>query len=88
MTAFIEPVMQYAHALAVAVLVGKVVLLSFVVAPILAKQFESVVDCNSHQPRVEFCVFPKIGEVFNNARQRFLNHFFRILATPYNPHCR
>ena len=30
--------MQYAHALAVAVLVGKVVLLSFVVAPILAKQ--------------------------------------------------
>lgn len=38
MTAFIEPVMQYAHALAVAVLVGKVVLLSFVVAPILAKQ--------------------------------------------------
>lgn len=38
MTAIIEPVMQYAHALAVAVLVGKVVLLSFVVAPILAKQ--------------------------------------------------
>ena len=38
MTAFIEPVMRYAHALAVAVLVGKVVLLSFVVAPILAKQ--------------------------------------------------
>lgn len=38
MTAIIESVMQYAHALAVAVLVGKVVLLSFVVAPILAKQ--------------------------------------------------
>lgn len=40
MTAFIEPIMQYVHALAVAVLVGKVVLLSFVVAPILAKQLE------------------------------------------------
>lgn len=35
-----DAVMQYAHALAVAVLVGKVVLLSFVVAPILAKQLE------------------------------------------------
>ncbi len=36
MTLFIE----YVHALAVAVLVGKVVLLSFVVAPILAKNLE------------------------------------------------
>ncbi|MBS0170608.1 MAG: DUF4149 domain-containing protein [Nitrospira sp.] len=35
-----DAVMQYAHALAVAVLVGKVVLLSFVVAPILATQLE------------------------------------------------
>ena len=33
-----ESVMQYLHVLAVAILVGKVVLLSFVVAPILAKQ--------------------------------------------------
>lgn len=38
MSAVIESVIQYAHALAVAVFVGKVVLLSFVVAPILAKQ--------------------------------------------------
>ncbi|MBA2485688.1 MAG: DUF4149 domain-containing protein [Nitrospira sp.] len=36
----IEPVIQYLHALAVAVLLGKVVLLSFVVAPILAKNLE------------------------------------------------
>lgn len=48
MSLFLEPVMQYLHALAVAVLVGKVVLLSFVVAPILAKslaqeQFGAVV---------------------------------------------
>ncbi len=40
MSVIIEPLMQYAHALAVAILVGKVVLLSFVVAPILAKQLE------------------------------------------------
>jgi len=48
MSVLLEPVMQYLHALAVAVLVGKVVLLSFVVAPILAKhlapeQFGTVV---------------------------------------------
>ena len=36
----IEPVIQYLHALAVAILLGKVVLLSFVVAPILAKNLE------------------------------------------------
>lgn len=36
----IEPVIQYLHALAVAVLLGKVVLLSFVVAPVLAKNLE------------------------------------------------
>lgn len=34
------PVMEYLHSLAIAVLVGKVVLLSFVVAPILAKNLE------------------------------------------------
>jgi hypothetical protein len=34
----IEPITQYLHGLAVAILVGKVVLLSFVVAPVLAKQ--------------------------------------------------
>ena len=36
----IEPVLQYLHSLAVGVLLGKVVLLSFVVAPILAKNLE------------------------------------------------
>ncbi len=41
MSAVMESMMHYAHALAVAVLVGKVVLLSFVVAPVLAKQLES-----------------------------------------------
>ena len=40
MSAFLDPVMQYLQALAVAVLVGKVVLLSFVVAPILAKSLD------------------------------------------------
>ncbi|WHZ17168.1 MAG: hypothetical protein OJF52_004020 [Nitrospira sp.] len=40
MSGFIESVMQYLHALAAAVLVGKVVLLSFVVAPILAKNLD------------------------------------------------
>ena len=40
MSLFIEPVIQYLHALAVAILLGKVVLLSFVVAPILAKNLE------------------------------------------------
>lgn len=40
MSVFIDSVMQYVHALAVAVLVGKVVLLSFVVAPILAKTLD------------------------------------------------
>lgn len=40
MTSIIESAMQYTHALSVAVLVGKVVLLSFVVAPILSKQLE------------------------------------------------
>ena len=34
------PLIEYLHALAVAILVGKVVLLSFVVAPILAKSLE------------------------------------------------
>jgi hypothetical protein len=34
----VESIMEYLHALVIAVLVGKVVLLSFVVAPILAKQ--------------------------------------------------
>ena len=38
MSPLFESVMQYLHVLAVAILVGKVVLLSFVVAPILAKQ--------------------------------------------------
>ncbi len=38
MSLLIEPIAQYLHALAAAILVGKVVLLSFVVAPILAKQ--------------------------------------------------
>jgi hypothetical protein len=41
MSGLIESVMQYLHALAAAVLVGKVVLLSFVVAPILAKNLDS-----------------------------------------------
>ena len=40
MSAFLDPVMQYLQALAVAVLVGKVVLLSFVVAPILAQNLD------------------------------------------------
>jgi hypothetical protein len=40
MRLLIESVMQYLHALAVAILVGKVVLLSFVVAPVLAKTLE------------------------------------------------
>jgi hypothetical protein len=40
MSAFLDSVMQYLQALAVAVLVGKVVLLSFVVAPILAKNLD------------------------------------------------
>jgi hypothetical protein len=40
MSLLIEPVIQYLHALAVAILLGKVVLLSFVVAPILAKNLE------------------------------------------------
>ena len=34
------PLIEYLHALAIAILVGKVVLLSFVVAPILAKSLE------------------------------------------------
>lgn len=34
------PLIEYLHALAISVLVGKVVLLSFVVAPILAKSLE------------------------------------------------
>lgn len=34
------PLIEYLHALAIAILVGKVVLLSFVVAPILAKNLE------------------------------------------------
>ncbi|MEK6803327.1 MAG: DUF4149 domain-containing protein [Nitrospirota bacterium] len=40
MSALLDPVMQYLQALAVAVLVGKVVLLSFVVAPILARNLD------------------------------------------------
>ena len=40
MSAFLDSVMQYVQALAVAVLVGKVVLLSFVVAPILAQNLD------------------------------------------------
>ena len=40
MSALIDSVMQYLQALAVAVLVGKVVLLSFVVAPILARNLD------------------------------------------------
>jgi hypothetical protein len=40
MSGLIGSVMQYLHALAAAVLVGKVVLLSFVVAPILAKNLD------------------------------------------------
>ena len=40
MSLLMEPVIQYLHALAVAILLGKVVLLSFVVAPILAKNLE------------------------------------------------
>jgi hypothetical protein len=40
MGAFVEPLTQYMHSLAVAVLLGKVLLLSFVVAPILAKNLE------------------------------------------------
>ena len=40
MSSLIEPLVQYLHALAIAILVGKVVLLSFVVAPILAKNLE------------------------------------------------
>jgi len=38
MSPLFESAMQYLHLLVVAILVGKVVLLSFVVAPILAKQ--------------------------------------------------
>ena len=38
MSHLFESIMQYLHGLAAAILVGKVVLLSFVVAPILAKQ--------------------------------------------------
>ena len=40
MSSIIEPLVQYLHALAIAILLGKVVLLSFVVAPILAKNLE------------------------------------------------
>ena len=40
MSLFIDPVMQYLHSLAVAILLGKVVLLSFVVAPILARNLD------------------------------------------------
>ena len=40
MSSLIESVMQYLHTLAAAVLVGKVVLLSFIVAPILAKNLD------------------------------------------------
>ena len=40
MSALLDSVMQYLQALAVAVLVGKVVLLSFVVAPILAQNLD------------------------------------------------
>ncbi len=38
MSHLFESIMQYLHGLAAAILLGKVVLLSFVVAPILAKQ--------------------------------------------------
>lgn len=38
MSLLVESIMQYLHGLAAAILVGKVVLLSFVVAPVLAKQ--------------------------------------------------
>ena len=38
MSHLFESIMQYLQALAAAILVGKVVLLSFVVAPVLAKQ--------------------------------------------------
>jgi uncharacterized membrane protein len=34
------PLIEYLHALAIAILVGEVVLLSFVVAPVLAKSLE------------------------------------------------
>jgi hypothetical protein len=34
------PLIEYLHALAIAILVGKVVLLSFVVAPVLAKSLQ------------------------------------------------
>jgi hypothetical protein len=40
MSLLIEPLAQYLHALAIAILVGKVVLLSFIVARILAKNLE------------------------------------------------
>ena len=40
MSALLDSVMQYLQALAVAVLVGKVVLLSFVVAPMLARNLD------------------------------------------------
>ena len=40
MSLLMEPIIQYLHALAVAILLGKVVLLSFVVAPILANNLE------------------------------------------------
>lgn len=40
MSSLIEPLVQYLHSLAIAILVGKVVLLSFIVAPILAKNLE------------------------------------------------
>ena len=40
MSGLIEAVLQYLQTLAAAVLVGKVVLLSFVVAPVLAKHLE------------------------------------------------
>jgi hypothetical protein len=40
MGTFVEPLTQYVHSLAVAILLGKVLLLSFVVAPILAKNLE------------------------------------------------
>ncbi len=41
MSVLIESVMQYLHEVAAAVLVGKVVLLSFVVAPTLAKNLDA-----------------------------------------------
>ena len=40
MSLLMEPIIQYLHALALAILLGKVVLLSFVVAPILANNLE------------------------------------------------